>query len=285
MTRTDLLSRALTVLALALAPAGCGKKKHGTTVPGSDDGGGEGDSAEADVPQEPDPPQIADAAHQVIAGKYPEAIAVLQPLYADLKQRKQWRASGLAGGWLAIAHAQTVVENADEPSAHAIAMADKTGDAEVVAVAKLARGSYLLFTEDFAAAEKALADAASAKPESSPSTYATVLRANALISGAFEKGDDDDEKLVRPENLDTARDALTRAIEAAKKTTDAEALLGRIEEGLAGLAEYKKDKATVCKHAEAALGHYKAAQASSFLIEGPQRLASAAKCSFAADGG
>jgi hypothetical protein len=284
----DLFARTVASLglALALAPLACGKKKDGTTVPGDEGGGEAGQTDGPDVPQEPDPPQIADAAHQVIAGKYPEAIAVLQPLYADLKERKQWRASGLAGGWLAVAHAQTVVENADEPSAHAIAMADKTGDAEVVAVAKLARGSYLLFTEDFAAAEKALADAAAAKPDTSPSTYAIVLRANALISGAFEKGDDDDERLVRPENLDTARTALAGATEAAKKTADAEALLGRIEEGLAGLADYKKDKPTVCKHAEAALGHYKAAQASSFLIEGPTRLASSARCSFApADGG
>ncbi len=131
------------VLSLSLlAPLACGKEKKPTTSP--DDLTTAGDVTdtpadeeapkepiEPDVPQEPDPPQITEGAHQYLLGHYQEAIDLLTPVYADLKERKQYRASGLAGGWLALAHAQIVFESGQEPSQHGLEMAEGTQDAEV----------------------------------------------------------------------------------------------------------------------------------------------------------
>ncbi|MEM6996601.1 MAG: hypothetical protein AAF721_39220, partial [Myxococcota bacterium] len=158
--------------ALALAPLSCGKPKTPTTTPTTGDGATAGDGAATDdsggvvedpgPPQEPDPEALAKGRHEVLLGHYEAAIEVLDPLYADLKQREQYRAGGLAGAWLAIAHAQIVFENAAEPTAHATAMADKTKDKEVEAAAKLARGASLLAEGDFPAAAESFAAAAAA---------------------------------------------------------------------------------------------------------------------------
>lgn len=276
--------RLLSLALLLVAPGACGKDKNGSTPP--DDGGAvSGDGADStgdaepfvpDVPQEPDPEAIATGRTQFLLGQYAEAVATLDPVYEDLKARSQYRASGLAGGWLAVAHAQIVHENADGPSQHAISMAEKTHDKEVEAVAKIGRGAYLMRQEDFAAAQQSFAAAAAADPGGSAGIVAHILRAESLIGSAFGGGDSN--TLQNPKDLDEARSAYEAAAAAAKGTPDADVLLGRIEEGLAAVSKYKNDKKAICQHAFAAIDHYKAAGASEFLLEGPNGLAAAEKC-------
>jgi tetratricopeptide (TPR) repeat protein len=282
MTRTRILPLALLLLG-SISPA-CGKDKNGTKPPadGGDtaaDGGdtpGDDGAFVPDVPQDPDPEAIVTGRTQFLLGKYQEAVETLAPVYEDLKARKQYRASGLAGGWLALAHAQIVHENADEPSQHAIAMAEKTRDKEVEAVAKIGRGAFLLREEDFAAAQQSFAAAASADPESTAGVVAEILRAEALIGSAFGGGDSN--TLQRPEDLEAAKSAYDKAAGAAKGKPEADVLIGRVEEGLAAVAKYKHDKKAICEHAFAAIDRYKAAGAAEFLIEGPNGLATTEKC-------
>ncbi len=276
-------------LSLALlAPLACGKDKKPTTNPedaaaatdgaAADAGGDEAppQSVEPDVPQEPDPPQIAEGAHQYLLGHYQEAIDLLQPLYTDLKERKQYRASGLAGGWLALAHAQIVFENGQEPSAHALAMADRTADPEVKAVAQLAHGAMLLGNEDYPAATAAFGTAASAAPESVAGALANILRGEALINSAF--GTSASEKVENPEDLEAGKKAYADAAAVAKAGKESDALMGRVEEGLAAISRYQGDKPGICTHAKASIDHFTKAGVSDFLAEGSRRLAADFKC-------
>lgn len=272
-----------------LAPLACDKNEQPTDVPDgglADSGATAGADAdtgeqpkeplEPDVPQEPDPPQIDAGAHQYLLGHYQEAIDVLQPLYEDLKERKQYRASGLAGGWLALAHAQIVFENGQDPSEHALAMADRTQDPEVKAVAQLSHGAMLMGNEDYEAATAAFDNAATAAPQSLAGAMANILGAEALINSAF--GTSASDQVENPEDLDKARKAYAAAAEVAESGKETDALLGRIEEGLAAVSRYQNDKPGICTHAKASLAHFEEAGVSDFLKEGSRRLASDFGC-------
>lgn len=273
---------AVTFAAFAVFAA-CDKDKGKGTTPPDDDiaatAGDEESEPKPDlpaVPQEPDPPQIAEGAHKYMLGQYKETVDLLAPVYADLKERNQYRASGLAGGWLALAHAQAVVEEAEEPSEHALVMADHTGDAEVIAMAKLAHGAVLMGHEDFAAAGAAFEAAASAAPNTLPGALANLLRAESLIGAAFGGGESD--SVQDPAALETAKQAYGAAQKAAERGVEPEIVMGRVEEGLAAVARYQNDRDGICKHAAASIGFFKKAGASDQLMEGAMQLAVDFKC-------
>ncbi len=276
------------VISLALlAPLACDKNKTPTDPPNGDtpatDTGGEvGDTEEPkepiepDVPQEPDPAEIAEGAHQYLLGHYQEAIDMLAPVYADLKERKQYRASGLAGGWLALAHAQIVFESGQEPSKHALEMADRTQDPEVKAVAQLAHGAMLMGNEDYEAASAAFTNAASAAPETVAGALANILRAESLIGSAF--GSSASDKVENPEDLEEAKKAYASASKVAQAGKETDALMGRVEEGLAAVSRYQGDRPAICTHAVASYEHFTKAGVSDFLVEGPRGLADKFDC-------
>ncbi len=271
--------------ALAASPLSCGKQKTPPTTPpttaGVDDGaadGGAGDDGAVEdpgPPQEPDPAELAKGRHEVLLGHYQAAIDILDPLYNDLKEREQYRAGGLAGAWLAIAHAQIVFENAAEPTAHAVEMAEKTKDNEVEAAAKLARGAALLAEGDFPAGAEAFAAAAAADPSSPEGMLALIWDGESLIGSAFGGGS----SIVKPEDLEAAKVAYGKAAAAAPSAgAEKDILLGRAEEGLAAVADYQKARDVICTHAFASIDHYKAAGAADFLVSGPSELATKYKC-------
>ncbi len=231
---------------------------------------------EPDVPQEPDPPQIAEGAHQYLLGHYQEAIDLLTPLYGDLKERKQYRAGGLAGGWLALAHAQIVFESGEEPSKHALSMADRTADPEVKAVAQLAHGAMLLGNEDYEAAAAAFNASAAAAPKTVAGALANILRAESLIGSAF--GSSQSETVENPADLEEAKRAYQSARDVAASGSETDVLMGRVEEGLAAISRYQRDKAALCTHATASYEHFTKAGVSDFLVEGPRKLATDFKC-------
>jgi len=262
------------VIAFTLVAAvACDHNSEDTAKPGTV-------AAEPEVAQEPDPPEIARAAHEYVLGHYDETITILEPLYASLKERSQYRASGLAGGWLAMAHAQGVFENGQEPSRHAMAMADKTLDPEVVAVAQLASGSMLMGNEDFVGAKRAFDNAAKAAPGSLQGALANTLRAESLIGTAF--GSADSETVENPADLEAAKAAYAQTAKTADSGIETDVLKGRVEEGLAAIARYQRDQEGVCEHTKAAVAHFKAAQASDFLLDGPSLLAADFKCEWLA---
>ncbi|HET6583357.1 MAG TPA: hypothetical protein VFG69_07915 [Nannocystaceae bacterium] len=265
-------------LVAAFAPAcekkGKGKDKDDTTVPASDSGVAKVDIDES-VPQEPDPPAIAEAAQAYLHGQYDDVISTLQPLYADLKERNQYRASGLAGAWLALAHAKKVFENGEEPAEWSAAMADATGDKEVLAAANLARGAIMLGAEDFAGAETRLTEAARTS-DRTVVALANILRGEAMILAAFGSGES--ETMQDPAKLSNAKQAYDVAGKAAAGQPAERLLLGRVEEGYAALADYQNDRANLCTHAVAAIEHFRGGGAAAQLVEGPAKLASDKKC-------
>ncbi|MCR9165061.1 MAG: hypothetical protein ACE37F_34685 [Nannocystaceae bacterium] len=276
------------VISLALlAPLACDKDKKPSDVPDADttgdvtvaDTGGEDEPKEPiepDVPQEPDPAEIAEGAHEYLLGHYQQAIDKLEPVYNDLEERKQYRASGLAGGWLALAHAQIVFESGQEPSKHALEMADRTQDPEVKAVAQLAHGAMLLGNEDYEAAAAAFTNAANAAPESLPGALANILRAESLIGSAF--GTSASETVENPADLEEAKKAYAAAAKVANAGKETDALMGRVEEGLAAVSRYQGDKPAVCSHAAASIEHFQKAGVSEFLVDGPRGLADKFGC-------
>ena len=273
-------------LSLALlAPLACGKDKKPTVPPEGDTAASDADTSdieepkepqEPDVPQEPDPAEIAQGAHQYLLGHYQEAIDLLEPAYLDLKERKQYRASGLAGGWLALAHAQLVFESGREPTEHALAMADRTQDPEVKAIAQLAHGAMLMGNEDYDAATAAFTRAAATSSKTSAGALANILRAEALIGSAF--GSSASDTVENPNDLIEAKNAYDAASDVAKAGTETDALMCRIEEGLAAVSRYQNDKAAVCSHAAASIDHFVKAGVSDFLVEGPRALADKYGC-------
>ena len=263
---------ALTTL---LAGAACNKDKTGAVAP-DEAGGTDVVANEPDVPQEPDPPEIQTAVHAYLVGDFQQAIDTLTPVFEDTKERGQYRASGLAGGWLAVAHARVVFESGQGPAEHALAMADKTKDPEVVAVAKLAAGAMLLGNDDYDAAAKAFDEAARAAPETVAGALANILRAETRIGSAF--GNAESNAIENPRELTAARAAYEAAAKTANSGIETSLILGRVEEGLAAVSKYSNDKAGVCKHAFASIEHYRAGGANEFLIEGPSALAFAERC-------
>lgn len=265
------------LLLAALALASCEKKNEPTVDPGAATGDTDAPppvKIDDSVPQEPDPAEIAQGQQKYLVGEYADVITLLQPIYADLKERKQYRASALAGTWLALAHAKSVFENSKEPAEWALSMAASTGDAEVAAAAALAMGAYQIGNEDFEHAITSLAGAAASK-DAGTAALGHVLKAEALIGAAFGGGES--ETVQHPEKFDEAKAEYDAAAASAKGHPSEDLLMGRVEEGYAALADYRKDKAGVCPHAISALSAFSRAGAKR-LLEGPAELARDNKC-------
>jgi tetratricopeptide (TPR) repeat protein len=265
---------------LILPLAACKKKGDGgddqTEEPGDDAESNDG-PVEPDVPQEPDPPEIATARTAYLLGNYADVTGTMGPIYEDLVARKQYRAGGLAGAWLALAHARDVVENGEAPANHAAAMGDRTGDDEVVCAGNMALGAIALGLEDFEGAIKALekaVDAGDAPP--ADNALARSMLAEALIGRAYGAGGGS--KLQNPADLDAARAAYEAAITPASGVAESDMLLGRIHEGLAAIAKYQGKRDDICTNAKLASEKYAAAGVSDYLKEGPDMLAQAARC-------
>ncbi len=266
----------LCMLTAGLAgPLGCGPKKNGETKPPEVvPDGPPAVKLDDSVPQEPDPPEIAAGAKQYLMGDYDAAIATLQPVFADLKERNQYRASALAGTWLALAHAEGVFENGKEPAEWAASIAQSTEDTDVDTAAKLAMAAFLIGNEDFEKAATSLDGVEGAKDQGLV-VMAHLTRAEALIGAAFGGGDA--ESMKDPTKLDGAKQAYDAAASAVKGLAAEQLLRGRIEEGYAAIADYKKNKAEVCTHASASIEAFRA-QGATKLLEGPNKLATANKC-------
>lgn len=255
-------------LAALLAVSACDKTDKATTPPTEDTGETSTDTMDKSAPQEPDPPVIAEGAHEYLVGHYEKTIELLEPAYQELRDKNQLRASGLAAGWLALAHAQIVFENAEAPSNHAMAMADETNDPEVMAVAKASHGAFLLGNEDYEAAQQAFTDAAKAAPGTLPGAIAQLLRAESLIGEAFGTAASDD--VEDPQALEDAKAAYAEAAKVAEAGLETDVIMGRVEEGYAAIAKYQNNKAGICEHALAATKHFQAAGVSDFLAHGAQ---------------
>ena len=92
---------------------------------------------------------------------------------------------------------------------------------------------------------------------------AMVWTAEATLNTAY---DENNEKLERPEKIDEARPIYAKASNAARR----DLVRGMALEGLAMIAEMKREPKVACEHAAAALEAYEQAGASAYRLEGPQ---------------
>lgn len=268
-----------TLLCLALLTAFTACKKQGETDQPGDDAADSGGAVKVEpeaptVPQEPDPAAIAESRAKVIVGDNPAAIAALEPILGDLKEREQLRASGLTAAWLAIALSHDVAENAREPAEHALAMAERTGDAEVKVAAKIAIGAYNLGTEHFPEAAAAFEEAYKLDGQGPNAALALTYYGETKISMAF----DGDDKISNPGELTTAAGSFDKAKKLAAGQPGNEVIAGRATVGLAAVSRYKNDNGKACDLIKEALGIYESASAAAYLSEGAQALKDAANC-------
>ncbi len=274
-----LLPLALGVLMMTVSAC---KKPEETTPP--DEGETAGDTGDTETPaepeetgppQEPDPAAIAEARAHYLLGQYEEANGKLEPILPDLKEREQYRASGLTAGWLALSLAHDVAENAKEPADYAISMAEKTGDKEVIQVAKAAHGAYLIGVMEFPQALADLEEAISADPSGANAPLALVLAGEAKMNMAFGPED----KIVNPGEFDAAAGYLEKAAGLVTGGEPADkALLAKINESQAAVLRYKNDTKGSCAKADEALKLYGEAGVSDFVMEGVNQLKKAAGC-------
>ena len=267
----------------AFALLGACKKNPDTTQPDDTKTGDTGAATEpagggtppAGVPQEPDPAGIAQARDQYLLGNFDKAKEILEPLTADLKTRQQLRASGLSAGWLALSVVEPVAENAKEPAEHAVAMGDQTGDKEVQIVAKLALGAYQLGIDDDTNAATTFEAAYKLQSDGPNAGLALVLYGEAKINMAF--GGEDKDQLANPGELDSAASTFVKAQRAAAAPGN-ELIAARAFEGLASVANYKKNFKEACTQAEEALKIYTAKSAGQALTDRIAAIKDAANC-------
>lgn len=244
-----------------------------TSSESAGDTGDEAEPAEPEVPQEPDPPEIAAARLQVLGADFPAAAATLEPMVKDLTDREQYRASGLAAAWYALAVVRDIAENAHAPAEYAVSMADKTGDPEVVSAAYTALGTYQLGVESFEEAAASLEKAYEADKQGPNAAFAMIIFSEVKISMAFGGTD----QITKPEELDVASTALTKAKDLAT-TQGSDILLGRALVNEAAIARYRNDKDKACELVAEGMAKYEAASASEWLTSGAQALKDASFC-------
>lgn len=276
------MMRRLLIGCAALALMGGCKKTptENPETPGGDTAGaGEGpitsaEPKEPEVPQEPDPPAIAEARAQVLVADFAAAKGTLEPLAADLKARSQHRASGLASAWLALAVVHEIAEDAHPHADYALQMADKTGDKEVVIAANLASGAYEAGVEHFAEAIAKFEAAFNADRAGTSAPLALILFGEAKISMAF----DADDNIAKPQELDSAATSFLKARDLAATQPENAALVGRATIGMAAVARYKGDNKKACELLKEASASYASAGAKEYLTSGADALGDAARC-------
>ena len=262
----------LIMAATATVWSGC-KSKSPTEPPPS-----EAEVTEAPAPLEPPPPQVLAGRTRYLLGYYGESATMLQPVVDELRQGEEERASGLAAGWLALALARDVVENAESPAAYAMEVAGRNQSPDLVTVAKMAHGAYLLGLDDIPAAVASFeAATAGLTPPTADTAFAHILLAEALIARAF--GGAESSEIKHPQDLVAAKRSYEKAAEIAHDSGDRVILLGRVEEGMAAISKYMGQTEAICGHARAALDHYESAGAADYLKEGPRLLSRDAQCS------
>lgn len=238
------MNRFLVCLTAFALVGGC-KKAADTTEPTDGDAIAANPDGGTDAPApapEPDPPAIAEARKQYIAGHYSQLIEGMQPLVAELKTQEKHRASGLGAAWLALALAEDVVENSQEPADHALAMADQTSDPEVKVAAKLAQGTFKLKTEDFAGALVDFEEAYNLQKDGPNAGLALVMFGNTKINLAFGE----DNSIAKPEELDSAASTFVKAQRLVENQPGNELIGARALEGQAAAVRYK-DKANTAE--------------------------------------
>lgn len=285
MTKRRLSSLTLCLmLGATVTTVGCKKKPDETVNPdeatddGTDDGtvdGAEGDSGEEDpgptLPeQDPDPAEIADLYQRLLQGDYHAVAEEAAALRTTLTADTQVRADALAASIQAIASSRDIPENAQEPGEHAVEAGERLGDSEVLQFAHAAHAAYLTGVQEAAAAQEELEKVVD--HDGAYAMFARLALAESHLNQAFGTGEDDT-KVVAPERLDDAAAEYEKVVASGVPLLEARAL-----EGLAAVADYKRDKAAACDYLQQAEDKFAAGDAVDFHHENISHHAKALRC-------
>jgi hypothetical protein len=261
----------LTLAALVFTPA-CKKEPTQNPDDVSDSGGTEPEPEPEGPPplpaQDPDPAEIAALYARYLQGDYEAVATEATALAAAQTTDTQIRARALASSIAALASSETVAENGKAPSEAAIADGDRLADAEVLQLAHIAHGTYLVRSGDAAGGQTEL-EAAGDGPYKA---LGHLMLAEAHLNQAFGQGEEED-TVKDPTRLDSAKAQYEAALTATEPI-----LQGQAHEGLAAIAKLKGEKDAICTHAQEAENLYAANGASENLREVPGILAKDGKC-------
>lgn len=273
----------LLVSALCLQ-SGCKKKQNKETqhpdpvsdaaTPGEDTAAkepSEPGEQEAEIVQIPDPASIQEAANYYWKGNYEELVAKLEQELGGWDAPNQKRAAGLAHGWIALAHAEQLPENAQTHVDQARELNQDLQDADVEALAQIAAALSLVAMSDAQQAQEQLL-ALSDPQDDQLARLTHIAKAKTAINLAF----DERERLAHPEKLDDAE----RSYRLVRPNKDPQenSVMGHVHEGMAAIAKFKGKIKIMCEQAQKAKQAYQDGGASDLLQSGPSRMMEAGRC-------
>lgn len=225
----------------------------------------------APIEQIADPEPVKNAADLYWKGGYEDIVSALEPALPNWSEPNKQRASGLAHGWIALAHAEQLPENAQAHVETASQIAQNIEDDEVETLAQIANALSLVA---MAQAQEAydLLTHLSEPSDLELQRLLYIAQAKIAINLAF----DAQERLAHPEKLDEAEQSYRKV--RPYQGDHGNALMGHVHEGLAAIAKFRGQSAMMCEQAKKARVAYKEGSASELLQSGPVHMLNSGGC-------
>jgi tetratricopeptide (TPR) repeat protein len=220
-------------------------------------------------PQAATPSALDDAIATMLGGNAQAALAQLQPMYDGIADADETLAARtFVGSWVVVGHCSVLLpENGDDllnsmkQWTARLESAAATEATTARALTTLAEGALHKAFGDF---EEAIVSFEAVSNSSSPwRDLATLWLAEATLNSAYRE---DGEGIERPEKIDEARPLYERALNESTR----DIVRGMANEGLAVVAELKRNRSEACEYATAALAAYEKSGASDYRLESPQ---------------
>jgi tetratricopeptide (TPR) repeat protein len=212
---------------------------------------------------------LDDAIATMLRGDAQAALAQLQPMYDGIPDADETLAARtIVASWLVVGHSSVLLpENGDDlldSMKQWTARLESAAAAEATTartLTSLAEGAIHKAFGDF---QEAIASFQAVSNSSSQwRDLATLWLAEATLNSAYRE---DGEGIERPEKIDEARPLYERALNESTR----DIVRGMANEGLAVVAELKRNRSKACEYATAALAAYEKSGASDYRLESPQ---------------
>lgn len=269
-------------MSLLCLQAGCKKKQQsGTESPeaAAQPAGELADTASNKKPKKDaqiieqiaDPEPVKNAADLYWKGGYEDIVSALEPALPNWSEPNKQRASGLAHGWIALAHAEQLPENAQAHVETASEIAQNIEDEDVQTLAQIANALSLVA---MAQAQEAydLLTKLSEPDDLELQRLLYIAQAKIAINLAF----DAQERLAHPEKLVEAEESYRKV--RPYQGDHGNALMGHVHEGLAAIAKFRGESKMMCEQAKKARVAYKEGSASELLQSGPTQMLNSGSC-------
>lgn len=271
-------------VSLLCLQGGCKKNPQGNTqtptAPAQSDApqgegqpteGSSNQEAPAQVEQIADPELLLQASSHYWKGQYEDLVSKLESAQSSWNAPNQQRALGLAHGWIALAHAEQLPENAQTHVESAQEIANKIEDQDVLALAKIASALSLVGMSQAEEAHTMLAQIPTPR-DMEIERLLYIAQAKTEINMAF----DAQERLAHPEKLVEAEQNYRKV--QPHEGPHSNAVMGHVHEGMAAIAKFRGQSKHMCEQAKKAYEAYKEGEASELLQSGPMQMMHTGGC-------